>query len=446
MTRFILLAGIVALAGCSDETTSPLSSAAASGPGSSSSSGAGGGGGSGGAAGGKVEVRVTTVDAELAEHPAVGAAVALDAAGARVEQTVDADGKATFSGVDFSADDVDVIAALAGYGFGAVGRVQPDAGEIALRLRPALVPEIQVSGMAIGMPAPAHKLVVTASVAGSTDSEENGAGYSLQVPKDTAFNLVALEREDLPPASPRGQASVLHQWTTASSAALTADAMVTLDFAGPGALPSLPYSGTFPDAAGTSHMATNGIGFITVRLANGSSDTAADDQSLGQSSTIDIPANSRTFEYTGEYVDAAGGGLVITRYGLADGPFAKGGVQIEGPPTENATLDLEPPVPPRKVPPGSQSIDAPLAWEPEYQDDETNFIVRITGTNGSFSYVIYPPDSTSGVIPKLPSTVDPATILGTGGLQATLGLCGPPYIKNLYCTKFATGEQFALGQ
>lgn len=323
--RYWLPLALILSLGCSDSTTTTPDGS--TGPDSSPDATVDGGGGSG-----ELDVVVLLGGGGDDPPPADGALVTVEAAdGTTREMTTGADGRVALTELDLTTG-VAITASLgpsrqvqswvgvtqALLDHLASGGALGDGGELVFSLGELEPTRLTVSGTVTNMADPTHFVIVTASVDGSTSSQETGDAFSLEVPPGSSVSLVAVELfqpETTTVTSPRGTEITIAGWASVDLGVVDADTTATIDFTADALTPTT-FSGTF----GVDRML--GVEFFEgaapgIRV---NSDDSGRNLLVGFHTTIDWDETSRTFTYSGEQVAPPGGGTATAELGLSESP------------------------------------------------------------------------------------------------------------------------------
>lgn len=194
--------------------------------------------------------------------PGVGASVAVDTSNGRIEVTADAEGRAVIEGFTWSDGPVDVtVGTLETSLRSHVGVVEADteAGEFEVHVAVGGVSDnlIEIYG-SVTKSAPVHDLSFSATNAVSYAGP--GSDWSMYVPANQPFTLVALELDYLP--VPQGVTdNPIFSWVALTHAGVSEPTELVIDLQMP--TPSTQISGSFvmpgrPD----SPLRTNPFGFV----------------------------------------------------------------------------------------------------------------------------------------------------------------------------------------
>ncbi|MBI5488106.1 MAG: hypothetical protein HY905_12305 [Deltaproteobacteria bacterium] len=378
----------------------------------------GDGGGEGDAATGTLSVLVTAYEwYDPDGHPAEGATVALDKPGGeRVEETTEADGRATFDAIDWSLGEAAVTAALEGYVVNSrTGVVEAD-GEVELGVgRRGPSPDlVELSGTVTGMAADANTLSVGTTVHGES-YWSSGPDWSIQVEPGAAFTIVAAERHSGAGSTGQHLEMTVDHWLLVDHAAITGATTFDLDFA-TGATPTV-VEGSFPMPARVeSRLRTSGLGWITTYLTVGSA-------TVGYPTATDPSSDWNSVVYTVEYVEPPGVAVedVRTQYCLVQNDDYSCAIEdgYPGAGVQSVTLlDLPQMTHPTGVTP--YPLHDPVEWEA--WDNDVYPLLILEDDIGRVWTIRGPMDGTSIVVPALPSIVDEAELLGTGVVEGSFAI------------------------
>jgi hypothetical protein len=379
--------------------------------------------------------------------PVEGALVAFDApGGARTEATTDAAGHATFDGFDWSAGTASVTAWHEGYGLASLVGLDGSVEEVTVELtnvdpwpRDGWV---EVSGTVLNPPAGALAYNVFATVP-SVWYGGAGPGYSLTVPPDTSFTLVATS------------SGTSQNWLLVDQDPVTAATTVDLDFATPAPFSSV--TGSFPMPTRTDSLLRRGTGQVNVqwsRRPNGHGFFERVAYIGYATHTPTVSADGNSIEYEIGWTPPSWAVEPATRFNMLAGSGTNmdpsSSAWVDGYPTEGAQdivlLDA-----PRMVTPSSPSdshpIHDPIEWE--LFDTGVQVELQILRENGYYApltelwAIRAPVDATSITVPQLPSGVDYFDVLGSSLLQARVRIVTEAPTEPCYF-RMATSMRFIL--
>jgi hypothetical protein len=289
--------------------------------------------------------------------------------------------------------------------------------EIPMRLA-TLPPFVPLSGTAAAMADPQNSLlvsVVTGGVAVGFGPIWNTVGWA-----GIPLTLVAAEvAPSAVPVSPRGSAATFVGWTIAESPALSRAAEIAIDFAEP-ATPAV-WSGSFPVPAGEGLLAKFGTGSACPIAIVGRTY-----QCVGRPRYIDVTSDGSAFAFEVEYVDAAGGAGSDT---IGDALIALGAGQISSQvfvqgPLVDGPQSIEIPEGVVVISPvgnGSHPLHDSVAWNADPTHAGMVFDLAIAPKAGVRWLIRSEPGATTLQVPRLPSAVDVAALLGPSPLARVEG-------------------------
>ncbi len=387
--------------------------------------------GCGGESGDPLTVTVLVPDGAGSSAPLTGAAVALDRGdGSRSEGITDRDGAVTFE----HANGAGVFAfTVASAGYVAITNLGvTEVGTWTVTLSPLGTDPtwVDLTGVVQGKKDVDHELVVSATVPASV-FDGVGPQYSLRVPPEP-LSLVVCELTAGPaPTTNQGVTTTFVTWAQFAVNPLTG---TLVDLALPGSQPTLF------GVAGQSLMPATGTGTLivpksmkgaegNVRVSNATSSGSA---FLGGATSVELAPDNVNLAYTAEYVAPTQVDDLQTVYELHAGS-AWSYAEADGPPAgDMAFLD-----PPSLASPqplyGSLPVQGDFQGLVEIVDietDDTSVVWRVFNQGLS--------NDPGMRLPRLPSSIDPRVILGTGRVSAIPEACKLDSAKGL-CTEWAIG-------
>jgi len=434
-----VLGSAVGLAACGDDFVEPTGTG-----GAGATGGSGGAGGTVGTATGTFSAMVYEVgpyDQGVASPtPMEGATVAADLPGGeRVEATTGADGQATFEGVDWSLGTATVTAFSPGYRpITWMGLTEEDQRQTYYMFNVDAPPWAPVSGTASNPDPQSTTLTLSPTVPG-TGHQSSSFDFTIGVAPDTPFSLVALQWAFGPtPSSNREVSQDFFGWTHVEHAAITGPTTVDVDLADQ--LTPVAVAGTMvlpTDPA--SALRTDGWAYYQVQTW----DTGA---YLGFVTRTHLAASEDEFTYVGEHVVVPDAGDVVTVYYVG---FGDGGITVireAGYPEDGATIQgfLEPPNITRPANPG---VGVPLTDPIELATPDSDVEVVTLGIlkQGAPRWILSAKaGATTFEVPALPSTANPAEVLGGGVLEGVIYLQAD--CDELECARYVGSEPFRLSQ
>lgn len=387
--------------------------------------------GCGGESGDPVTIAVVVPGAAGSSAPLPGAAVALDRAdGSRSEGITGADGTCTFEHAN-GAGPFAFTVASAGY-VATTNLGVTEVGTWTVTLSPFGTDPtwVDLTGVVQGKKDVDHELVVSATVPSSV-FDGDGPDYSLRVPAEPVSLVVCELTAGPAPTTNQGVTTTFVTWTQFAVNPLTG---TLVDLALPGSDPSL--FGT----VGQSLMPATGTGTLmvpasmkgaqgNVRVSNATSSGSA---FLGGATSVELAPDNVNLAYTAEYVTPTQADALQTAYELHAGS-ASSYAEADGVPGGDVTfLD-----PPSLASP--QPLYGTLPVRGDFQGlleivsietDDTSLVWRVFNQGVS--------DDPGMRLPRLPSSIDPRVILGTGRVSAIPVACKADPATGR-CTQWATG-------
>ncbi len=186
--------------------------------------------------------------------------------GERSEATTGADGKVTFTGVDWALGAASVVC-VPQNAIGYLSFASADAPNGLLTLRaPAVTTApaaVAVSGTALN-PSETGSTYLVQATAGLESHQATNPSFEIAVESGVAFELFGLEFKVVNNPAPHGFGQDFLAWTSVSSTALTADATIDLDFSDP--VVPLQAAGTIglPTASDSPFLAASAYGYLFV--------------------------------------------------------------------------------------------------------------------------------------------------------------------------------------
>jgi hypothetical protein len=348
---------------------------------------------------GELSVAVVYWDEEANKTVLEGATVTLDKPGGeRVAVTSDAEGKASFTGIDWSLGAAAVCADGEDLdGCCEVGIIEAD-GEVELAvamhgLQPDLV---ELSGTAVNMVAEGNILLMSATAPSAISSQATGPSFSLQVPRGVSFDLVGAEFHGTL-APDQGVAQVFDRWSVIEVDACKDDTTLDPDLAATEVTP-VTVAGSFAiPTREDSPISDLGTGYFYVFSQE---DLYA--SYTGFPTQLEISEDGDTFEYTGEYIEVDSVPNPVTYYTVFWDSYASWSV-VDGYPADG---DHDPGLPdaPVLMAPGSPGDEHPFYDPIQFEVFDEGLIPRVYIACGS-TYVWWvsgPAGATEITIPALP--------------------------------------------
>lgn len=386
--------------------------------------------GCGGESGDSFTLAVSANDAG-APAPLPGAAVALDRAdGTRTEGVTGSDGTVTFQHVNGAGPFAFTVAAVGYVAISNLGLTQGGGWNLTLSPFGTDPTWVDLTGVVQGKKDVNQDVIISATVPSSA-FEGAGPGYSLRVTPGPS-SLVVCELSDGPaPTTAVGETTTFVGWAQFSVNPMTSS---VLDLALPGNDPAA--SGE----AGQSLMPMTGEGTLMVPASmKGStgfvhvSDAASSGSAfLGAASSVELGSDGVTLAFSAQYVVPNQQDELITTYELDRGDVWSYAANSGPPGGSVAFLD-----PPSLASPqslyGTLPVTGDFAAGVEIVDierDDENVVWRIFNQDA--------PTNPSCRMPRLPSSIDPRDVLGTGRVSAMPEVCiADPTTGR--CTQWADG-------
>ncbi len=363
--------------------------------------------------------------------PLPGAVVAVDQAdGSRSEASTGSDGSVTIGGIDLSQGAFSFTVAAAGYvAVSSLHHTQAGGWRITLSRLGSVGSGVALTGIVRGKSEPDHFIAVSTTAA-STNFSGVGPEYSLRVPANEPFHAIVAEYGYGPaPRSAQGSSLVFFGWSTFP--VRTGPEASILDLVLPGGT-----AAAAPSVTGQALQPTTASGTLVVpgpmsgargalRVSSQESNQAA---YLGAGTLIDLASTGTDLHYDAEYVSPPGSSLTTEYWISLDDAYSYAfrnappgnDVSFIDPPSLASPLSLYGPLPVGNPALGTQ------VWINIERDDRTVVWRVYGGESGAFH------------MPKLPSAIDPRTVLGTGRVTARPENCRPDASGQL-CSEFALG-------
>lgn len=400
--------------------------------------------------GGGTDMLSILVVAMADQEPMVGATVALDTPGGRVEQRTGADGKATFDGLDLAQPHT-VIAHAAGYAVFSyseltrdeIGRLRTDGivetdGSVRLALDRVRDTSgfITLSGTAAGMVNMGNYLAIDSTAESDDFHQMMGAAWQLDVPPGAPLTVVGVEVQlGAATGLVRGFRQDFLQWLTRDIPAPVADTMVALDFATDAVTPEPVVTGSFAVPTSADFFARASANVI-LRTDFDHGFTA-----LGQPTEITFDMATNRFRYTLQHVDiGTAPAELVTTFVLAHGPRASlanlRGNMTGGDVDPGFIEPIDPVFPEFGIP---HSLHDEISWDPV---SELHSVAVQVVVDGVVVWVASGPGSaTVRAIPEPPSSFDVGALTGT--VDGRIVACGWN-LGERRCERFAVGRGFEL--
>jgi hypothetical protein len=358
-----------------------------------------------------------------AATPGSGAVVALDApGGARVEQTAGADGRVTFTGLDWSAgtaavtaylDDAHVMATR-------VGVTEAD-GEVPMPLDSLGSPElVEVNVTAHNLQNPTNGYVMAAATVQGIQCQGSSAyapvdpSCTLEVIPGQAFTIVARAGDYLS-CGARCLSEPIFSWATVDVPALTGPTDATLDFAAPATATTVAGAFAMPGRADSPLRSDTSCLSYTLSAAGGAY--------VGLATSSRVTADGSTCEDEGQFVGVAGVDAPMTIYWVtkinsqaheADSWVEVPGNLVAGPQTL-PFLDA-----PAFVTVAGSPLHGPLEWTLFDAGVSVSLIFSRSDAARVWRVAFPQVDATTLTLPQPAASVDVSALLGDGDLTANL--------------------------
>ncbi len=385
----------------------------------------------GGESGAPVTITVVAPDATGTPAPLPGAAVALDRGdGSRAEGITGGDGSFTFDHANGGGAFAFTVAAAGYVAVTNLGLTEVGNWKVTLSPIGADPTWVDLTGVVQGKKDVNHDLVISAT---GPSSVFDGVGpeYSLRVPP-APMSLVVCELTAGPaPTTMQGLTTTFVTWAQFAVNPLTG---TLVDLALPGTDPSLFGAG------GQSLMPATSTGTLmvpmsmkgaqgNVRVSNATSSGSA---FLGGATSVELGPDNLNLAYSAEYVVPTQVDDLQTRYELYVGS-ARSFAEADGVPGGDIGF-LDPP---------SLASPQPLYGSLPVQGDFGAFveIINIERDDENVVWRVFNQDASNhpgARMPKLPSSIDPRIVLGTGRVSAIPEVCNADPTTGR-CTQWADG-------
>jgi hypothetical protein len=371
-----------------------------------------------------------------------GASVALDRPdGSRSEALTDTGGRVTFDGIGVSRGTFSFTVATPGY-VAVTSANMSQVGDWNVTLAPFgdNTSLVDVTGTVVGKSNADHFVFVSAAEPSSVSFEGVGPVYTIRVAPAVGFTAVVAEGWYGPaPSSPQGSAFEFLSW--AGYAICPAGGASVVDLILPGAPPTSLAADVL---TGYPLMPLKGSGTLRVppsmHGAGGglrvSSQESSGSAFQGAATLVALAPNNVDLHYESEYVLVAGGRAPITTYWVTRADAYSYAYRLTGP-TEDVDF-LDPPVlaSPQMLYGGLpvQNVQPGLELSVNIATDDSSVVWRIFNQG-------MPSDELR--MPKLPSSIDPRIVLGTGSVTARAYECRLDPSTNR-CTELAASASAEL--
>ena len=386
-----------------------------------------------------LEVRRVLTDGETTE-PAMGARVVMERPGGGVEETTaGADGRVTFSGLDFALGTATVSAWLEGHVLTGIQNLGSAGFPGPLYLLPITTePEsVTLSGAVSGVMDPAMHFLVLSSTTGGY--YEGRSPYTMEVPSDEAGDIVAFEVSSMP--GMRGNTIAFHQASIVPFMAVPADVTLDIDFSTPATM--MTVTGSIPTPSSLRAASALNTGDVLVRV------TALDASDAFLGAQTRLVESGMTLEYDVSFVQPTGIEMPRTSFIVTEPPDVSG-VFTNGWPSAGMQ-DVQFLDPPTVLAPDF-GVDASwsdtIRWESVDIDEHKSSIQVYDEELGFFrlrAITVVMPGSGSAELPLLPDGVTLDDVLDGTTPSASITTCDPEAgARPWSCGRFARGREFGI--
>jgi hypothetical protein len=239
-----------------------------------------------------------------------------------------------------------------------------------------------------------------------------GAAWSLPVWPDEPFVLVAVDYT--PTANGvRGFSRTWHSWVALEREPVTADATVTIDYSAPATRKQVSGTLVLPTRE-ASTLRTKGTGGVwaTEWSSLGTS-------GLGAATTMGVASDGTRLEYTIDWVEPAGVQRPVTQYGISTSTSTSLVIRPGYPPGGelDATFIDIPLITRSPNPADGENLHGEIAWE--WYDADVWMRCFVQRYGALVWLVLAPPTETSLRIPRGPTSLNEATLLGDEWLDGS---------------------------
>jgi len=379
------------------------------------------------------------------DSPIEGAIVGLEAAdGASLEVTTGADGRATFVDVVVTDEPGWITAVADGWAVLSVNlttttlavfRANSDRFPIVARRRnPDLV---TITGTIANPMSATNWFTVIADAPGSTNHQAVGPDFEIEVPRDTAFSVTALEWDGT--SSLSGVDQTFYGTVLVTSDGFAADGTLDIDMTD-SPLPYETATGTLPQApAGHPLEGAAPYGFVRHLPPK-------DNAIYGVPSSVATNMDMTAWDFEMTWIEPPDATEPQTVYQLFRTPLFSG-IAFRGYPT-SGDMDFEWLSPPDVMSPGfgasaglhdTITFDAPDSGVAPILD-----IFEEEPLDNRW-LAVGPQGATELTLPSLPASVNEDDVLPATGLVGRVRTCEPdPMAIGKYCQRFAAGRVFEL--
>jgi hypothetical protein len=369
-------------------------------------------------------VRVLTgpEGADLATYePVPGATVALDApGGARLEDVSGLDGRATFTGLDFSRGTAGVTVHVVGHQLQSVLGIADASAEVLVLMGSSPIAgysTVSVTGQALNVD---HAYVtyglsvgaLAPSGIGYASSAGASGQYSLVVPANEPFALVAfaVHYKDLP--SGRGFSADLFTSTILPNQLVEASSVIDVDLANAAETKSATGRVAVPQLAWCNGIRFNGIAAVSVL-----SDVEDTGASIGRPASVEFDETRAGFDYEVRWVEPDGVRTPVTAFGVGNADYGSIVYQHGFPPSGPQDLKfLDCPGP---LASDNAGLRSTFTWTLHDEPGMLRLYLQRAG-QGTTWCLDFPSSFRSVTLPALPSTVDAMELFGAGTQVAVL--------------------------
>jgi hypothetical protein len=336
-----------------------------------------------------------------------GVAVALDEGdGTRFEGTTNADGVVSFPAVDLSRGPFAFTAAAPGFvAVSDLGMTQTGGWHLTLSPVGSDPTWADVSGSVEGKMDPDDYLYVTASIP-SLGFSGTGPEYAIRVPPSQPYTVFVADLANGPPGGATPElGTVVQQWSEFPASPATGAAALTLQLPGMSLAP----------------VTVQGIFALPPSMAHAAGYLRTTTEESNESAILGVVTSVSTMpggflNYTGEYVTPSSGTLE-TLYWLRDGDSWSSSLQA-GPPQTSLTVQFADP--PSLASPQPMYGALPIQNVPS----GARLSVLVSRDDEQTVWRIYDEGAAPAMkLPKLPSSIDPRVVLGTGRVTAAPEIC-----------------------
>ena len=277
-------------------------------------------------------------------------------------------------------------------------------------------------------------LFVGALLSGVQSHSGAGGSYSISVPREEAFQLLAIDigRPEERTISMRGTELVFNSWSIQAREAQNADETFDFSFEGTSVTPTefrnggftLPMGEFFAEARPRMYL-------LDARSLN----------IIGYSSRVDVNAAGTAVEFRGEYLEGVMGvSAYLGVYAFNDGPVGSQVIRSGVPTAGLMELSfLNPPDVVRPVFGMVQLVGDSIEWR---SDEPVGAYINLRDDDDDLMWRhIVAPGVTQTVLPAVPADVDRSTYFASAELDAVISLCAD---YGRLCGRSANGRGFGV--